>query len=720
MNVEEFFRQQLSVWADARQRYESLSEARHKTVVISGRDYDVVYNPARLKSATARVEGGRVERPCFLCPDALPKEQIKSEIEVRPSGRKYWLMVNPYPITDRHFTIVSQQHQRQTLLDEADASADGGAESKVRRMPAAFRQRLWDMAFLADLMPDYLIFFNGACSGASAPDHMHFQAVPKDSVPLTRWTWQQQQDMGVTSRMPQMQTSADSDYKNVICWTDGTDCHWLTIDRKAHRPRQYAMEGEEQVLMSPAALEYCGLVPLARKDDFDRMDAALLRDILGQCRRQEPVLHVGVMEGKQIRLSAGERTHALNYLGEDRILHVMDYGTDRAEQHETDEYHTESSPFTLEGVTIGKQFHWEQREDQTFVGSLRVIAREGTLHAINILPVEEYLKSVISSEMSATNCLELLKAHAVISRSWVLRQIDKSGEQPQSAAEHSLLSMSPASPADKTPAGADSVPTVIKYWDHDDHVLYDVCADDHCQRYQGITRQVSPLVAQAIEETRGMVLLAADGSICDARFSKCCGGRTELFSACWQDRDYDYLQCVDDPWCDTHDAAVLRLVLNDYDQRTVDFHDWQVRYTQSELSDLVRRRLLGEFPDPESDIHKQISVLGTIVALRPVRRGPSGRISLLEIEGEGGTLRIGKELLIRKALSESHLYSSAFDVTMEDDASTGAPVFVLTGRGWGHGVGLCQIGAANMSQHGKTCEEILSHYFSVARLVRIY
>ncbi len=708
MNIEQFFIDQLAVWPEVKQRYEDLKAAQHKVVSIEGCEYDVMFNPARMKSAAAKVEDGKVDRPCFLCDHALPKEQQKITVKTIPSGREYNIMVNPYPITDRHFTIVSTKHEPQSFVD-----------------------RHWDMAFFADLLPDYLIFFNGACSGASAPDHMHFQAVPKELVPITHWSWEQWQDFGVTSQMPKetsLCSHADLNHnpndcsanKNIICWTDGAECHWLVIERKCHRPKEYfeAVEAmsspskgaREGLLISPASLEFCGLVPMARKEDYDKLDAFLLRDILGQCRRQEPMLHVGIMEGQQIRFSADERTHALNYVGEDQILQVMDYGSNRAEKREISEYSTTSTPFTLEGVTIGKQFHWEQQEDQSFMGSLRVIARDGELHAINIIPVEEYLKSVISSEMSATNNLELLKTHAIISRSWVIRQIVGKKEKGKGKNE-SIQDLS-----------SDSSCTLpmregrgwVRIWDGHDHKLYDVCADDHCQRYQGITRQVSPLVAQAIEETRGMVLLDKDGEICDTRFSKCCGGKSELFSSCWQDQDYHYLQPVDDPWCNTHDEKVLRLVLNDYDQRTQDFHDWEVSYTQTEMTEIFNRRMKGEFPD--------FQPFDVITDLVPVKRGPSGRIYDLEVVGlvggETTSIHLGKELLIRKAFSNSHLYSSAFEVNLSTKEQKN--IITLKGKGWGHGVGLCQIGAANMSQHGFDYKQILSHYFVGARIEAIY
>jgi len=673
-DINQFFEEQLAAWPLAARNYADLKSAQRKVVQIKGREYEVMFNAARIRSAAAKVEDGRVDRPCFLCDDALPQEQTRITVKTIPNGREYHIMVNPYPITDRHLTLVSAQHERQD-----------------------FKGRHWDMAFFADLLPDYLIFFNGACSGASAPDHMHFQAVPKELVPITHYDWEQQLEMGVTSTMPQCRVEGESDNKNIVCWTDGSDCHWLVIERAKHRPSQYP-----DVLISPAALEFCGLVPMAREEDYNRMDGALLNDILSQCRRQEPLLRVGIMEGQQIRFSADERTHSLNYLGEDKILQVMDYGSNRAEKCEISEYKTHSQPFTLEGVTIGKQFHWEQKEDQSFMGSLKVIARDGELHAINLVPVEEYLKSVISSEMSATNNLELLKTHAIISRSWVLRQM----QMVKKASGEGLYPL-------PTREGMGWV----RIWDGNDHKLYDVCADDHCQRYQGITRMASPLVAQAVAETRGMVLTDAEGNICDARFSKCCGGKSELFSSCWQDRDYHYLQPVDDPWCDTKEESVLRLVLNDYDQRTIDFHDWEVSYTATELTELVNRRLAAEIPD--------FKPFDEIVDLVPLQRGPSGRIILLKIVGNNQTLEIGKELLIRKALSETHLYSSAFEVMKPSEPlltphNPSEPTFFIKGKGWGHGVGLCQIGAANMSQQGKSHEEILQHYFTGANITKLY
>lgn len=673
--LENLFERQMPLWPACRERYEALAAAQRRVVTADGRNYILTYNPARAKSANAKISAdGQVgeERPCFLCEHALPQEQLRQEIETLPLHHKYIVALNPYPIVDHHFTIIAKEHTRQTLVG-----------------------RVWDMAFFADLFPDYLIFFNGACSGASAPDHMHFQAVPKREVPMLQWSEDQKRQLGVTSQFPAV---SDTDRQNILTWTEGAEAYWLVIDRSAHRPWQYYASDDKQVLISPASLEFCGLIPLSREEDFNKMSPALLSDLLGQCWQREPMLHVGIMEGQQIRFSAEERTHSMNYVAESQMKDVMDYSSNRAEIKEMSEYWCHTEPFTLEQVTIGKEFHWQQQEDQIFRGSLHIIAREGELHAVNLIPVEQYLESVISSEMASTNSLELLKAHAIISRSWVLRQL-KGKDKEENREEQPTLQSSQS--------------TIFRIWDHSDHKLYDVCADDHCQRYQGITRAASPLVKQAVEETRGMVLTDEKGNLCDARFSKCCGGRTELFSTCWQDVDYSYLQSVEDPYCDPAFIAtlpggmdgVLSQVLNNYDQQTVDFHDWEVSYTQSELSSLIEKKLQLQ--------------LGTILSLEPCERGISGRLKALRIVGSEKTVIIGKELMIRKALSENHLYSSWFDVeakTYQD----GQLRFLIKGKGWGHGVGLCQIGAAAMALKGFKAEEILEHYYPGATLTKKY
>ena len=379
-------------------------------------------------------------------------------------------------------------------------------------------------------------------------------------------------------------------------------------------------------------------------------------------------------------------------------------------------YHEAS--FELNDVTIGIQFHWERKEDQTFKGSLEIRISEEKLVAINVLPLEDYLVSVISSEMSATSNLELLKAHAVISRSWLLAQTEKSKSISQSGKLYQSISETDGE--------------YIRWYDREDHLNFDVCADDHCQRYQGITRQSTPLVEQAIAETRG-ILLMNEGKICDARFSKSCGGISETFENVWEPEVHPYLQSiVDNPtladgfdadltneeaadkwirnapeaFCNTRDKEVLSQVLNDYDQKTTDFYRWKLVYQQDDLAELVARKSGRDF--------------GKIVDLIPVERGHSGRLKKLKIVGTKLTLTIGKELEIRKTLSESHLYSSAF-VVDKLNVENGIPAqFELTGAGWGHGVGLCQIGAAMMGAKGYKHDQILLHYFRGAYLSKEY
>lgn len=369
--------------------------------------------------------------------------------------------------------------------------------------------------------------------------------------------------------------------------------------------------------------------------------------------------------------------------------------------------------FTLEDVTIGVNFHWERKERQTFRGTLRLLANEGKILAINRLHVEQYLESVISSEMSATSNLPLLMAHAVISRSWLLAQmVKRSGGQTTPSAEPMMT------------ATADRL---VKWYDRQDHTLFDVCADDHCQRYQGITMETSANVAEAIRRTRGQILVYGE-EICDARFSKCCGGAMEEFQYCWDDTPKPYLKAIGDTpseaipdltieanadkwirttpesFCNTHDKRILQQVLNDYDQETTDFYRWHVDYTQEQLSALIQKKTGIDF--------------GQIVDLVPVERGKSGRLCLLKIVGSLRTMTIGKELEIRRALSESHLYSSAFVVDKEyaADNNTIPAAFHLIGAGWGHGVGLCQIGAAVMGDKGYSYDAILKHYYPGAAL----
>ena len=374
--------------------------------------------------------------------------------------------------------------------------------------------------------------------------------------------------------------------------------------------------------------------------------------------------------------------------------------------------------FSLYDVTIGINFHWERQETQVFLGTLKLVVDEEKIVAINILPVEDYLTSVISSEMSANSSLELLKAHAVVSRSWLFAQIEK--RKAMSGKDEGFFSF------------IKTKDEYIRWYDREDHTIFDVCADDHCQRYQGITKASNATVAEAVRATRGRLLMHGN-KICDARFSKCCGGATEEFEYCWEDKHYPYLSAIRDAekeenrplpdltkeeeaehwirkapksFCDTHDKKILSQILNHYDQETTDFYRWKVRYTQEELSELIRTNTKTDY--------------GDILDLVPIQRGSSGRICKLKIVGSQKTMIIGKELEIRRTLSNSHLFSSAF-VVDKGEIKNGIPQwFLLSGAGWGHGVGLCQIGAAVMGEKGYTYEEILLHYYKGAEIRKFY
>ncbi|WP_276737758.1 SpoIID/LytB domain-containing protein [Prevotella pallens] len=375
------------------------------------------------------------------------------------------------------------------------------------------------------------------------------------------------------------------------------------------------------------------------------------------------------------------------------------------------------SSFTLEDVTIGVNFHWERKEAQTFLGKLRFIVENNNICAINELPVETYLISVISSEMRATSSLELLKAHAVISRSWLLAQMEQRKAENNNAV--------------KQPSLFKTDNEIVRWYDREDHKHFDVCADDHCQRYQGITKAANKHVVEAIKQTAGEILTSR-GEICDARYSKCCGGAVEEFQYCWENIRKPYLQALPDTmpdttslpnltneavarqwilsspnaFCNTTDQKVLFQVLNDFDQETTDFYRWTQIYSQAEVKQLLEEKLAMQF--------------GDIIDLIPMERGKSGRIYRLKIIGTQRTLIIGKELEIRRALSKSHLYSSAF-VIEKVDIKDGVPQqFIIKGAGWGHGVGLCQIGAAMMGVQGYRYDEILLHYYKSAEITKAY
>lgn len=433
-----------------------------------------------------------------------------------------------------------------------------------------------------------------------------------------------------------------------------------------------------------------------------------------------PEINVGILTSGKISFTLNG-----NFVTSDGDLVTGDFNVTDIDNHKTGLLFTPtdgSCSFTLHNVTIGISYHWERAESQTFTGQLKIIHNEdnSALIAINILPLEDYLVSVISSEMKATSSSEFLKAHAVISRSWILAQIKKHKEIGHRC------------------NNSNEKKSDLKWYDREDHLLFDVCADDHCQRYQGITRASNPSVAAAIKETSGMILMY-ENEICDARFSKCCGGVTEIFSSCWEDKDYPYLSSIADTeeirkesshgnftgdltleknaelwirsvpesFCNTDDDRILEQILNNYDRETKNFYRWKVEYSQSELSGIIHRKTGTDF--------------GDIMDIIPLRRGKSGRIIELKIIGSKTSKIIGKELEIRRTLSDTHLYSSAFVIDKEDTGINNIPnKFVITGAGWGHGVGLCQIGAAVMGEKGYDFKQILLHYYKGAKIMKVY
>ena len=441
--------------------------------------------------------------------------------------------------------------------------------------------------------------------------------------------------------------------------------------------------------------------------------------------KQIPQVRVGIMNEPTITfaLNGDYRVNGTVCNGEHQARCVdgmVEWCGNRYDELLFEPVDAENASFTLKGVTIGVSFHWKRQEDQTFKGALHLIVEDGKLTPVNVLSVEDYLLSVISSEMSANASLELLKAHAVISRSWLLAQIHT--EETVKTADRNPLAEGEM---------MDTPEELVKWWDRDDHVNFDVCADDHCQRYQGITRASTQKVEQAIRATWGQVLMHG-GALCDARFSKSCGGVMEEFENCWEPQHHDYLQARRDgedeenfpdltrednaaewilsspsAFCNTTDPEILSQVLNDYDQETKDFYRWKVEYTQDELAELIHKRTGIDY--------------GRILDLQPVARGTSGRLYRLRIVGEKCERIIGKELTIRYALSPSCLYSSAFVVEKHDTDDQGNPAkFVLRGAGWGHGVGLCQIGAAVMGAKGYDYKQILLHYFVGASIEKRY
>lgn len=728
--IDKFVKDQLSVWPLAAENYRSLKKAGSKVLSIGGLPVTVQLNPCRRISSEASLDKESISRrPCFLCPENRPAEQTNMEFEGR-KGRRYRVTLNPYPIFPSHLVISSFEHTPQSIWHRYQDLLDFVRENN-----------------------EYLGFYNGPESGASAPDHMHFQACPQGLTPLqnrvdellaagddktldyltnvkeARLFHLNEYARGVfvlcgataksTAKLfyrlldcAPVPDGSSEPKMNIIAWCHEGEYRTAVIFRERHRPHNYSSSGADHLAMSPGCADLAGVYVTTREEDFDKLDAGLLsqvvrevaaseeteKEIIWRLTRSQRRLEVGIMSGSEIEfeiISDGAGRQKVEY-SQGRISYNGALYDELVFEAQTEATMFAEPSFILYGVTIGVDFHWERKVTQKFAGTLKFIVDGGKVTAVNIVGVEDYLLSVISSEMKASAGLEFLKAHAVISRSWVMSQV----EHRQS---HVSRTPEPSCPVSEPVEGAEEY---IKWFDHDDHTLFDVCADDHCQRYQGLTMAVGDTVRKAVDQTWGLVL-TSEGKICDARFSKCCGGRMELFSTCWEDKDYPYLQplpdtadCVEggDVFCDTKDEKILSQVLNDYDLETRDFYRWRTEYSRAEVSDLVRRRSGMDF--------------GTIRDLVPVERGPSGRLKRLKVVGDKKTMIIGKELIIRRWLSDSHLKSSAFEVHWDGDHLT------LDGSGWGHGVGLCQIGAAVMAAKGYSFDRILLHYYPGSTLER--
>ena len=926
--LQSLLKRQLAGWPEAARRYRDLREVQTKEITIGGMPVRVQYNPARAVSTLARTDAASIAaRPCFLCRGNRPQQQEALPFE-GCDGRRYEILVNPFPIFPEHFTVPAVDH-----------------------VPQRIAGRFPDMLRLAEAFPDMTVFYNGPESGASAPDHFHFQMGCRGFLPVEK-------DFGLLGPRTVMRpgaavialtsayipglpviTAPDAESAeaaflrvlrslpvsprtgepqlNLLCWKEQDIFRILIIPRKAHRPSCYYAPEGEAVRISPASVDLGGVFIVPVEEDFRRTDAGVLQNIIRETvdTSWQPVIDVGLLTAPELRVRFNQPFSISGIRGQEGLsgdrdnisgeqVFTLQDGMVRwnGKCYGKMEFRPASaeSTFTLHRVKIGINFHWEREEDQMFSGGLTILPTEEGLTAINSVPVEDYLLSVISSEMNGDAPEEFLKAHAVISRSWLLARPTLGGGDSSGL---------PDPVADSSEEHSDNGPErIIRWYDREDHTLFDVCADDHCQRYQGLLRAGNANIRKAVEATRGLVLTdGPDGSICDTRFSKCCGGVSERFSACWADEDFPYLQAIRDnaagyrmsrttcsgpaedtgimasqpesvptpctesraechsrriasettaktasetsefqkdttyqpdkrtaivsklpdessadvpdlsdeqtarewilsspeAFCNTSDPDLLSTVLNSYDQETSDFYRWKVEYTQAGLSDLLRRRSGIDF--------------GDVLELRPLKRGASGRIIELLIRGTLRTVIVGKELEIRRWLSESHLYSSAFVVdtvngqgpdisetvttgvnpvggpvgepvnkpvndkvndsmdetdiggakqtsvpnitgaartaetaaaetgrtsassdtdgtrtdntethTVDTHASseihpTPIPVrFILHGAGWGHGVGLCQIGAAAMSAQGCTFDRILVHYFRGSCLTRLY
>lgn len=737
-DIHTFVTDQLSTWPLAEANFKALESVHVREVEVNGLTVRLQFNPSRMISSAAKLNKEDIaRRKCFLCEQNRPPVQKNIPITTT-QGHEYHILVNPYPIFPDHLVVAKTSHKDQGIAG-----------------------RFGDMLALAREFEGCTLFYNGPKCGASAPDHHHFQVVPRGLMPLEvsvdasldahsglkglvadNASLQHYNNFSTGIFVISSKTAEAAEQlfdrliacaeipegdieprMNLYAWWTGEEYRTVIYLRKCHRSRHYFSDGPDHLTMSPGCADMAGVFIVPVEEEYHKITPELLSEmieeitipkdeqdrIISRLTRTQPTISVGIMSAREIEfsLAGGQKQKAsfkdgkIEYDGglHDELLFKAPASSSVFAE----------PAFTLYGVTIGVKFHWERREDQTFAGDLKIIADGNRLLAINIIGIEDYLLSVISSEMSATASEEFLKAHAVISRSWVMARIAEHPETVIPADPFNLPELVTWLYATREMA-VRTAEEYIKVYDHQDHKLFDVCADDHCQRYQGLTRATGERVRKVIDVTWGQVLMY-DGQLCDARFSKCCGGKMEKFSTCWQDKDYDYLRPLNDSpdhgdgecFCNTRDKEILGQVLNNYDQETTDFYEWTEVIDPEEIAGIIERKF-GV-------------MTGRIKALEPLERGESGRIFLLRIVGEHQTITVGKELEIRRLLSQTHLKSSAFEVeyitadgnsvSQSDDWSH----IRLHGRGWGHGVGLCQIGAAVMAARGYTYKEILAHYY---------
>lgn len=766
--IRKFVNDQLSQWPMACANFRALKNVKVRTMNIGGLEVVLQHNPARMVSSAAKLDKSSIAvRPCFLC-NRFP-EQSFLRFDGR-KGKKYDILLNPFPIFPEHLVIALSRHAPQSIWE-----------------------RYIDILDLSRKYQGYTFFYNGPHSGASAPDHHHFQAAPSGLMPL-----EADVDSLLSSSSETLEyltsvrdaslyhykkylkgvfvlsaTTSKSAAKlfyrlldcvdipqgeseplfNLISWYSGGEFRSIVVFRTCHRSHHYFSEGEDHLTMSPGCADMGGCLIAPVEEDFNRLDERLLSEVLSEVTlsgeseqriirkltRVQPYIKVGIMTADRIEFKmypdcGGTRvaTFREGKIDYDGALYDELY----FEEQTPSTFFAEPT-FELRDVTIGKGFHWERKETQKFAGTLKIIVENNALTAVNIVGIEDYLLSVISSEMSPDSPEEFLKAHAVISRSWAMNKILKrrlAVKQPLDLPEcHSLGELvtvvdglkhgpdglsggaeGPVSQMSGSPAAARStgVFSYEKCYDRNDHKLYDVCADDHCQRYQGLTRvegAVAKAVQRAVDTTWGQVLTSS-GELCDARFAKCCGGVSEIFSTCWEGGDKPYLQSLPDtpghvqvgsvlpdgsravPYCSLATPEVLSSIFNNYDRETTDFFSWTQEYETGRLSEIISSK---------SGID-----IGRLTGFEILEKGPSGRICKIGIKGSESSIIVGKELEIRRLLSETHLKSSDFEVEF---TSYGTVLF--KGRGWGHGVGMCQCGAAVMALQGNGYRDILSHYY---------